>query len=252
MLKFSIMYKNILTFFFAILLSSCISNKDLDIFSSKNATTFETKDYEKKFRTGDLLSVQIHSSTASEYDLFNKKPPNVSQTFNPYLEGFILNDSGNIQLPLIGSVYLLDKTLLEAENIIADLSKSFLKNPTVKVNLLNFEINVLGEVYNSGRFSVQKPKINVLDAISLAGGFNSDANRKKVKLIRFNEDKSKILYLDLSDPSIASKNNFYLESNDVIFVLPVKKRFLVINNLSSAISIVLSTISLYLLISQTN
>ena len=246
------MFKNVIIFLFAILLSSCISNKDLDIFSSKNATIFETKVYDKKLNVGDLLSVQIHSTTDSEYDLFNKKTSNVSQTFNPYLEGFILNDSGNIQLPLIGSIYLLDKTLLEAENIIADLSKSFLENPTVKVNLLNFEINVLGEVNNPGRFLVQKSKLNILDAISLAGGFNSEANRKRVKIIRFNEEKSKILYFDLSDPSIASKNNFFLETNDIIFILPVKKRFLVINNLSSAISIVLSTISLYLLISQTN
>lgn len=246
------MFKNVIIFLFAILLSSCISNKDLDIFSSKNATIFETKVYDKKLNVGDLLSVQIHSTTDSEYDLFNKKTSNVSQTFNPYLEGFILNDSGNIQLPLIGSIYLLDKTLLEAENIIADLSKSFLENPTVKVNLLNFEINVLGEVNNPGRFLVQKSKLNILDAISLAGGFNSEANRKRVKIIRFNEEKSKILYFDLSDLSIASKNNFFLETNDIIFILPVKKRFLVINNLSSAISIVLSTISLYLLISQTN
>ena len=246
------MFKNVIIFLFAILLSSCISNKDLDIFSSKNATIFETKVYDKKLNVGDLLSVQIHSTTDSEYDLFNKKTSNVSQTFNPYLEGFILNDSGNIQLPLIGNIYLLDKTLLEAENIIADLSKSFLENPTVKVNLLNFEINVLGEVNNPGRFLVQKSKLNILDAISLAGGFNSEANRKRVKIIRFNEEKSKILYFDLSDPSIASKNNFFLETNDIIFILPVKKRFLVINNLSSAISIVLSTISLYLLISQTN
>ena len=79
-----------------------------------------------------------------------------------------------------------------------------------------------------------------------------EANRKKVKLIRLNDNKSKILYFDLSDVSVANNPNFYLESNDIIFVLPVKKRFLVINNLSSAISIVLSTISLYLLISQTN
>ena len=246
------MFKNLVLFIIAIVFSSCISNKDIDIFSSKDPIVFKTTDYSKKIKVGDLLSVNINSSTPKEYNLFNSQIVSTTQNFNPYLEGYVLNDSGYVNLPILGSVYLLGKTIREAEIIIFEKSKFHLQNPTVKINVLNYEINVLGEVRSPGKFLVQKSKINILDAISLAGGFNMEANRKKVKLIRLNENKSKILYFDLSDVSVANNPNFYLESNDIIFVLPVKKRFLVINNLSSAISIVLSTISLYLLISQTN
>lgn len=246
------MFKNLVLFIIAIVFSSCISNKDIDIFSSKDPIVFKTTDYSKKIKVGDLLSVNINSSTPKEYNLFNSQIVSTIQNFNPYLEGYVLNDSGYVNLPVLGSVYLLGKTMREAEIIIFEKSKFHLQNPTVKINVLNYEINVLGEVRSPGKFLVQKSKINILDAISLAGGFNMEANRKKVKLIRLNDNKSKILYFDLSDVSVANNPNFYLESNDIIFVLPVKKRFLVINNLSSAISIVLSTISLYLLISQTN
>jgi polysaccharide export outer membrane protein len=246
------MFKNLVLFIIAIVFSSCISNKDIDIFSSKDPIVFKTTDYSKKIKVGDLLSVNINSSTPKEYNLFNSQIVSTTQNFNPYLEGYVLNDSGYVNLPILGSVYLLGKTMREAEIIIFEKSKFHLQNPTVKINVLNYEINVLGEVRSPGKFLVQKSKINILDAISLAGGFNMEANRKKVKLIRLNDNKSKILYFDLSDVSVANNPNFYLESNDIIFVLPVKKRFLVINNLSSAISIVLSTISLYLLISQTN
>ena len=246
------MFKNLVLFIIAIVFSSCISNKDIDIFSSKDPIFFKTTDYSKKIKVGDLLSVNINSSTPKEYNLFNSQIVSTTQNFNPYLEGYVLNDSGYVNLPILGSVYLLGKTMREAEIIIFEKSKFHLQNPTVKINVLNYEINVLGEVRSPGKFLVQKSKINILDAISLAGGFNMDANRKKVKLIRLNDNKSKIIYFDLSDVSVANNPNFYLESNDIIFVLPVKKRFLIINNLSSAISIVLSTISLYLLISQTN
>jgi polysaccharide export outer membrane protein len=246
------MFKNLVLFIIAIVFSSCISNKDIDIFSSKDPIVFKTTDYSKKIKVGDLLSVNINSSTPKEYNLFNSQIVSTTQNFNPYLEGYVLNDSGYVNLPILGSVYLLGKTMREAEIIIFEKSKFHLQNPTVKINVLNYEINVLGEVRSPGKFLVQKSKINILDAISLAGGFNMEANRKKVKLIRLNDNKSKIIYFDLSDVSVANNPNFYLESNDIIFVLPVKKRFLVINNLSSAISIVLSTISLYLLISQTN
>lgn len=246
------MFKNLVLFIIAIVFSSCISNKDIDIFSSKDPIVFKTTDYSKKIKVGDLLSVNINSSTPKEYNLFNSQTVSTTQNFNPYLEGYVLNDSGYVNLPILGSVYLLGKTMREAEIIIFEKSKFHLQNPTVKINVLNYEINVLGEVRSPGKFLVQKSKINILDAISLAGGFNMEANRKKVKLIRLNDNKSKIIYFDLSDVSVANNPNFYLESNDIIFVLPVKKRFLVINNLSSAISIVLSTISLYLLISQSN
>jgi len=246
------MYKNSLLILFAFLFTSCISNKDIDIFSSKKPVVFQTAEYSKKLKAGDLISVRINSSTPKEYNLFNLEDPTSSKNFNPYQEGYILNDSGYVSLPVLGDVYLLNKTYLEAEDILKNKSKLYLQDPTVKINVLNYEINVLGEVQRPGRFLVQKPTINILDAISLAGGFNVEANRKKVKLIRFNNDKSKILYFDLSDSSIANNPNFNLETNDIIFVLPVKKRFLVVNNLSSALSVVLSTISLYLLISQTN
>jgi polysaccharide biosynthesis/export protein len=246
------MYKNSIIFLFAILLSSCISNKDLDIFSSKQAVVFETSNYVKKLDVGDLLSINIHSSTPLQYDLFNKQITSNLQNYNPYLEGYLLNDSGFVNLPVLGNVYLLGKSYQEAESIIKNLSQAHLQDPTVKINVLNFEINVLGEVNNPGKFVVQKSNINILDAISLAGGFNMEANRTKVKIIRFNKDKSKVLYFDLTKTSIAKNPNFFLESNDIVFVLPVKKRFLLINNLTSAISVVLSTISLYLLISQTN
>ena len=132
------MYKNSLIFFFAILLSSCISNKDLDIFSSKKAINFETNNYHKKLKVGDLLSVKIHSSTPAQYDLFNQQVITTTQNFNPYLEGYVLNDSGYIRLPVIGNVYLLDKTYLEAETIIKGLSEIHLQDPFVKINVLNF------------------------------------------------------------------------------------------------------------------
>lgn len=242
-------YFSLLLVFFS--LTSCITTKDIDLFSSKKDITYSSFKYAKKLQKGDLISVIIHTSTPSEYDLFNKKVNN-SQFYNPYLDGYTINDSGFVSLPLIGEVYLEGKTFMQAEKDIADLSSKFLQNPSVKVNQLNFEINVLGEVASPGKFLVQNKKLNILDAISLAGGFNMEANRKKIKIIRFNEGKSLINYLDLSDPSVSKNPNFYLETNDIVFVLPVKKRFIVLNNLSSAISILLSTISLYILISQTN
>jgi polysaccharide export outer membrane protein len=240
-------YLSILIIFLS--LNSCITNKDIDVFASKENTSFESYDYNKKLKAGDLLSVQIHTVTPIEYDLYNKKSSQ-PQLYNPYLLGYVINDSGYVTLPLIGEVFLKDKTFEEAENLITELSSKFLQNPTVKINLLNFQISVLGSVNSPGKHVVNDRKINVLDAIGLAGGFVEQANRKKIKIIRFNDNKSKIYYLDLSDPNVSKSSSFYLESNDIVFVVPVKKRFVVLKNLTPTISVILSTLSLYLLFTQ--
>ena len=67
------MFKNLVLFIIAIVFSSCISNKDIDIFSSKDPIVFKTTDYSKKIKVGDLLSVNINSSTPKEYNLFNSQ-----------------------------------------------------------------------------------------------------------------------------------------------------------------------------------
>jgi len=236
------------------LFSSCVTNKNLDILSVKNKSSIEIYNNQDKFRVGDLLSIEIKSLTPSKYDFFNKvgQDAYTRLSYNPYLYGYLINDSGYVSLPSLGNIYLEGKTIFEAEKIVKQVANLYFDDPHVRIVNINSHVSVLGEVINPGRYNVLDPNTNILEIISQANGFTPIANRKKVKIIRLEVEEPIIYFLDLSDKNIAKSELFFVKSGDIISVEPMKKRFFVVNNLSSAFSILISGLTLYFLINQTN
>ena len=59
-----------------------------------------------------------------------------------------------------------------------------------------------------------------------------------------------IFFIDLTNKNIAKNDKFFVKSGDIIYVDPIKKRFFVINNLSSALSLIISSLTLYFLLTN--
>jgi len=120
----------------------------------------------------------------------------------------------------------------------------------VKLNIINFEVSVLGAVNNPGNYKIVNPKANVLYALSLASDMTEYGNRKKVKIIRNDKEVNRVYYLDLTDLKTLNNPNFMLQPHDVIYVSPLNKRFYAFTNLPNLISMSISAITLYLLINK--
>jgi len=117
----------------------------------------------------------------------------------------------------------------------------------VKLNIINFEISVLGAVNNPGNYKIVNPNANVLYALSLASDMTEYGNRKKVKIIRNDKAEKRVFYVDLTDLKTLNNPNFMLQPHDVIYVAPLNKRFYAFTNLPNLISMSISAITLYLL-----
>tara|TARA_B100000674_G_C37900916_1_gene943707 strand:- start:701 stop:1447 length:747 start_codon:yes stop_codon:yes gene_type:complete len=236
--------------FVSVFLSSCITNNDLSIINTKGTEPLETFQFDYQLKAGDLLSIQISSLTPMEYDFFNKESGSNSQLYvqNPYLYGYLLDNSGSLKLPVLGSFELEGKTLSEANNIIQLQAERYFSEPSVKVNILNYYVTVLGEVNTPGRVNVIEPNTNLLEVLGLTGDLTKLANRKKIKIIRTESEKPQVYYVDLSDKNIVNSELFYLQPNDIIYVQPTMKRFVLIDNLPAAISTLFSAFTLFYLI----
>ena len=239
--------------FFICFFSSCITNKELEYFRTKsNNKLVYTKDYEYRLQVNDLLSIQISSVTEDKYDFFNKEQSSNSQLMvsNPYLYGYLIEKDSTLELPMIGRFLAVGKTLQELENVIQNMAVVYFKDPIVKVNILNFEVSILGEVNNPQRYKVIHPNLNILDAVATAGDITEFGNRRKVKVIRLSDKDPRVFYLDLRDKNVTTNTNFFLQPNDIIYVTPTHKRFYAFKNLPSAVSLGVSAITLYLLINR--
>ena len=164
--------------------------------------------------------------------------------------GSLVNDSGYVSLPVLGEIYVSGKSLEEAEKIIKNIANDYFSNPFVKLVLLNFNVTVLGEVVNPGSINIFEPSINLLDIIGKVNGFTQMANRKKIKIIRLGVEKPEIFYVDLTDKKVANSNKFFIKPGDIIYVEPIEKRFFVVNNISTALSTIISSLTLYFLLTN--
>ena len=97
------------------------------------------------------------------------------------------------------------------------------ENPVVTVRMSNYKISVLGEVTRPGMFTISNEKVNIFEALALAGDLTVYGVRDRVKLIRENAKGRKEIYtLNLNDADIVSSPFYYLRQNDILYVEPNK------------------------------
>ena len=102
---------------------------------------------------------------------------------------------GKIHFPLIGEVVVGGKTLVDLEKELKQKIGTFVPAPdlTVMVQQVNsMLIYVIGKVNRPGRFALNT-NINVLQALTMAGGLNTFAKRNKIKIYRETKDTTVIL-----------------------------------------------------------
>jgi polysaccharide export outer membrane protein len=136
----------------------------------------------------------------------------------------MVDDEGYINISFIDRMFVKGMTLEEVKKKIQKTLNDYFKETTVSVKLVSFQVSVMGEVNSPGNFTIDKDQINVLQAISMAGGIKEFGNNKKVTLVRQTLKGSDVYYLDLSNKKILESDYFYLLPNDVIYVEPLKSK----------------------------
>jgi polysaccharide biosynthesis/export protein len=216
--------------------------------------TYQLSDFEYKLQPEDILSVQFFSLTPEEYDFFSLKQNqggNTSQQFttgaSTLVYGYLIDEKGEIEFPVVGTVRISGLTVFEAQNKIVEVASQYLESPVVEVRLLNFRFTVLGEVRREGTINSLNNRITMLEAIGLAGGFTDFADKSNVKVIRQGEGKAQVYYLNLLDESFVDSPFYYMNQSDVIVVPPLRQRPYQIY-FGKNLALVISSVSLLLIV----
>jgi polysaccharide biosynthesis/export protein len=129
---------------------------------------------------------------------------------------------GKIHFPLIGEVVVGGKTLVDLEKELKKRIGTFVPAPdlTVMVQQVNsMLIYVIGKVNRPGRFALNT-NINVLQALTMAGGLNTFAKRNKIKIFRKENGKTDIFQFKYDDVTEDEnlEQNIELKRGDVVVV----------------------------------
>ena len=216
--------------------------------------TYNLDDFEYKLQPEDILSVQFFSLTPEEYDFFSLKQNqggNNTQQFTTgagaLVYGYLIDENGEIEFPVVGPVRISGLTVFEAQNKIVEVARQYLESPVVEVRLLNFRFTVLGEVRREGTINSLNNRITMLEAIGLAGGFTDFADKANVKVIRQGEGQAQVYYLNLLEEDFVNSPFYYMNQNDVIVVPPLKQRPYQIY-FGKNLALVISSVSLLLIV----
>lgn len=217
------------------LLSSCGASKEVLYFQDLEPGKSEIMVSEVRaitVRPEDKISIIVNSRDPKLTDLFNL--PYVSRQLGlsskPYtigtnqgVSGYTVDANGDIDFPVLGKVHVAGKKREEIASLIKHelVSKNLVKDPVVTVEFLNLYISVMGEVNNPGRFSIDRDRLTVLDALSMAGDLTIYGNRSKVMVLRQEGDVQRVYGINLtSGEHVYTSPAYYLQQNDVVYVEP--------------------------------
>ena len=242
----------------AFLLVSCQSYKKVPYLQDTafvNDTEQSIHQAGVKVMPKDLLTIAVSCSTpelAAPFNLANSgtasgtEGKTVGQGIeSTALQQYLVDNQGNINFPVLGEIHVGGLTKLEIENLIVDKLKVYLKEaPLVTVRIVNYRISVLGEVTKPGSFVVSNEKINLLQALAMAGDLTIYGRRDRVAVIREKDGKRRILYHDLRSSDIFQSPCYYLQQNDIVYVEPNKaKTGQSRTNSNNSVSVWLSAVS---------
>ena len=136
------------------------------------------------------------------------------------LKGYLVDNEGYIDFPVIGKVKIGGLNPTEVKKVLAEKISNYLKSPVVEIRVINFKVNMLGELSRVGPVLVPNHKISILEAIAAAGDIPITGRRDNVLLIREKDGKQEFARLNLNSKSIFSSPYYYLQKNDILYVEP--------------------------------
>lgn len=176
----------------------------------------------------DILGINVQSIVPSKYDLGTTEASNIQseeagQSGNALLSGYTISDSGFVQVPLVGNVQVVGLTVDEAAKKIKNAVEERYTEVIVKVQLLTFQVTMLGEVATPGQITIYNMRMTtILDVMALAGEPLITANRQKVRIMRRKGTILESYYVDLTKDDIITSPLFYIQPGDIIYVEPLK------------------------------
>ncbi len=169
-----------------------------------------------------ISSVDAFSSQKEPVNIFNEGgvPYNVSAQGGSTggVKGFLVDQEGNIDFPVLGKIKFSGLNLTEAKDMMSKKLSQYLKSPVVEIRLLNFKVNMIGEIGRIGPVVAPNQKLNIIEAIASAGDIPITGRKDNVLIIREENGKRIFGRVNLNSKSVFESPYYYLQKNDIVYV----------------------------------
>ena len=269
-LAFSHVRVLIFIFTIGLLTTGCISREKLNYFQDAkvaDTVTEEMKEAQRRrieeirIQPFDILDIKVSSPDPKTNQMFNNIGGSgggggnqTARVGEEYGVGFSVEKNGNVKLPILGEVNVLNLTVGQAENLIQERLSEYVRDPYVQIKFLNYKIFVLGEVKQSGLVTINNESATVMEAISKAGGLGLLARRDNIRVFRGPTDNFVAHELDLTSVDALNNPGYYMKPYDIVYVEPLRRKTILsnINTINAIVGILNTTLSFLFIFLSTN
>ena len=242
--KYHLLFALIIMITYSIL--SCTSSKKVAyLYDLKDSTAGNLlngqSNFENPIQKNDQLWITVGGSNPLDLVALNSANGTITGSSINVSEssiGYLVEADGKIQMPYAGRVHVEGLTRLQLEDTLTLIFKDYTKNPVVNVRFLNYSFSILGEVKNAGRFTMSNERTTILEAISMAGDLTEFGMRNNILVVRDVNGKRNYARVDLLSKDLFTSPYYYLKTHDVIYVEPVKAKFITRTGVPQYLSII--------------
>jgi polysaccharide export outer membrane protein len=225
-----------------LVIGACTSQKKLIYFQGAIPSIDTDSIYKIRIAPGDILSINIFTINTEAYPYLSLPvQAEGNDTRSAYEKGYLLNEKGEVKLPLVGVISLNKLTIPEATAKIEERFREYIQEPIVTIKKLNFKVTVLGEVNKPGTYPIMNEKVTLPELLGMAGDLTQFGDRKNLRIIREESGKRNDFFVDLTNSQSLSAASYYLHPDDIIYVSPVPRR--AFQNINPSISLFASIIT---------
>jgi polysaccharide export outer membrane protein len=147
----------------------------------------------------------------------------VSVWREPSLQGPVLvRPDGGFSFPLAGEIDARQKSVGDIQKLLAERLKKYISDPVVSVSVQEVKGNkiyVIGQVNRPGEF-IMNPSVNIMQALSMAGGTNAFAATAGIMVLRRTPGGQTAIPFRYADVARGKslEQNIDLQSGDIVVV----------------------------------
>lgn len=205
--------------FLALAATSCVTTRQvayLQDMTHESQIELENR-FEAVISPYDELDILISCFDNELAAPFNLRRTNGQGNYNGGYLYYLVDQYGNIEMPVIGRVHAAGLTRLQLQERIRDIlvENNYISDPFVMVRFQNFKVFFLGS--NGGKaITIPNERCTFLEALALSGDLNVYTNRSKIAVMREVDGKMVTRYLDPRSSKVFDDPFFMLQQNDMI------------------------------------
>jgi polysaccharide biosynthesis/export protein len=178
-------------------------------------------------RPYDLLEVEVYTNKGEriidpDFELMREIQMGAQARNMRILPQYLVQEEGQVRLPMVGDVPLAGLTLLQSDSLLARAYSNYYREPFVLTRFANKRVVVLGA--SGGQvIPLTNQNMSLLEVLALSGGIAGRGKAHNIRLIRGELDNPQVQLIDLSTIEGMRKASMQVQSGDIVYVEPIRR-----------------------------